>query len=225
MNDPAYIETIENLVVFLRKSGLVLSPDDVDIVKKWENRGITLSETAKFIAEEIEEFKKRYMGKKEIPSTLKYFNKSIEKKIKELRKKNMNLQGISNLKSGRNLKKLDNLIKRAKETFPLIENNNPELYKILKTVYGNLIILREKFSNGEISDISLKNTILNANQEIITSLKNMTGKTVLSVMEEEADKYIRMQYEYLGMDAAKEMKEQILEENLLKNAGLFRLEL
>lgn len=204
----------------------LLSPKEIQAIKKMENSGISITVIKEAIDVSLKKFLNNYPTRRDDPPSLLYCQPVIFKMWKEYRNSTIggkNESGISNDDSKRMLSilrnNLDILEKSKSELFKVVDKERWQIVsEAIKSAIECLKTKIEMISAGEENTVSIEDTIEKIRSELIYNIrKSVSFGTIKKIMKETKNE-IR---EYkMQKSVYRETRNIIIDDKLLDLAGL-----
>ena len=213
----SYIQTVEQLFLLLRRQGLMLSPEDMNIAHQWAEAGVPLRLACATIVDTVDHFKKNHGEDASLPSTLRYFSEAIEQAMEAEKKRQLIAPADTANKSEESVS--TGIIDQLIEELVLIgqSESDQRVREAYRNAYKNLRDLRNENPG------SLLPSLLSIDTGMLHALWNSLSEQEQAHFRHEVDTQIEKERNRLGVRGLEERTQSLLNQVLTTHFNLFRL--
>lgn len=205
-----YLATIEQFFVVLRRSGLMLSAQDVSLVEAWREAGVPVDAVCRGLARGAERYRASHGSETRLPHTLRFYRRDVEEALRERRAD----VPITPTEPG-----------PAQTGDPLAElayigrsETDPRRRDAYRAAW------RAMRAAGELHDPSARDAALDAaDAAAVDCLLGSLTPAERAVIDEAVDELLAKERPALGVHGARVRRRAILEDELTRRFSLVRL--
>jgi hypothetical protein len=213
----SYIQTVEQLFLLLRRQGLMLSPEDMNIAHQWADAGVPLRLACATIVDTVERFKKTHGEETPLPSTLRYFSKAVHQAVEAEHKRQLIAPEEKTHETDESVS--TGIIDQLIDELVLIGQSESDhrVRDAYRDAYKNLRDLHNENPG------SLLPSLLSIDTGMLHALWNSLSEQEQARFRHEVDTQIEKERNRLGVRGLEERTQSLLNQVLTTHFNLFRL--
>ncbi|MCA9520084.1 MAG: hypothetical protein KC609_03895 [Myxococcales bacterium] len=223
----SYLEAVERFFGEVRKSGLILSPKDTELVLVWEEHGMPLKVIFRGILRGIETYRASNGRRRSLPSTLSYFKSIVEDEFSRYRSRSMpayDEEDESDFESYRRslLKALIDSLIEVGQT-----ENDPTKRDAYRYAYRKLNQLRSHIEaeelTGTVNTPDFYSSLSGIRREMFKMYFDRLPRTEQEKLHDDMRDEVEQIKKTFGRQASKEKCQALFEQHLVRQHQLYPL--